>query len=308
MSNLVLRAAGRMLGLYAAAWAGCHLFLRWYAPAPVGQDNGWTAVLLALPFSAAVGYLSGARRYLSEEKLLLRSVSQPVLQDGKRVVAMGTLVPLGDTLRAPLSGRECVAYEYQIEHDGTDANHQPIPVRDYWGMGRSPAAIDTPAGPIRILGYARIEEGFDVLQGEDDYRRAEAYVRATAFRHPDRGGERAGSLAEPFDTESDRFLDDLCADPAHTGVSLKGEETDVRRLRLTERRLEPGTAVCAAGRYSAGQQALVPTTSGPQPLRISSYSPQQWASENRDWAYTYLRWGAVFAVVGVFGALATRWC
>jgi hypothetical protein len=308
MSGLVMRAVGRMAALYGAVWAACHVFVNWYAPAPAGQGNGWTVVLLAIPFSAAIGYISSARRYLNEEKLLLRSVAQPVLRDGTRVVAMGTLVPLGETLRSPLGGRECVAYEYELDHQGTDANNQPTRVRDYWGMGRCPAAIETPAGRIRILGYARLESGFDVLEAPEDYRRAEEYVRATAFRHPSRAGERLGSLAEPFDTESDRFRDDLCANPSHREVSLRGEDADVRPLRLNERRLEAGDAVCAAGTYSADKQALVPTTSGPEQLRISSYSPQQWASENRDWAYTYLRWGAVFAVVGVFGALATRWC
>jgi hypothetical protein len=309
MSHHVLRAAGRLGALYGLVWAGCYLFVRWYRADAIGLDIGWTAGLVALPFAAAAGYVAGARHYFSEERLLLRSGERPVLQDGQRVVVVGPMVPLGETVRSPLTGQDCLAYEYQIDHEGRDQEHRRVRVRDYWGMARCPSAIETPAGRVRILGYARLETPFDTVEGEDAYRAATAYVRATPMRHPTDIGDRLGSLAEPFDTESDQFRDDICANPDHKGrTSLTGEEADLRALRLTERRLEAGQTVCAAGCYSAEKQALVPTTSGVKQLRVTAASPELWASESRDWGYTYLRWGAVFAVVGVACALATRWC
>jgi len=309
MSHHLLRAAGRLACLYGLVYVASYLFLRWYRSDAIGLDFGWTAGLLALPFAAALGYVVGARQYLSEERLLLRSIERPAFQDGQRVVAIGPIVPLAEALRSPLAGRECVAYEYQIDHEGRDQDHRLVRVRDYWGMAVCPTAIDTPAGRVRILGYTRLEAPFGILEGEEAFRAAEEYVRSTPFRHPTDPGERRGSLAEPLDAESDRFRDDLCANPDHVGItSLRGEDADLRGLRLTERHIDVGQTVCAAGCYSAEMKALVPTTSGPKRLRITTISPELWVSENRDWAYTYLRWGAVFAVVGVACALSTRWC
>jgi hypothetical protein len=309
MSHHLLRAAGRLGFLYGLVYVPSYFFLRWYRSDAIGLDIGFTAGWVALPFAVAIGYVAGARQYLSEERLLLRSIEQPVFKDGQRAVVMGPIVPLADPLRSPLGGRECVAYEYQIDHEGRDQDHRPIRVRDYWGMAVCPTAIETSGGRVRVLGYARIEHPFDILEGEDVYRSAQDYVRATPFRHPTHIGERRGSLAEPMDAESDQFRDDICANPQHVGhTSLRGEDTDLGGLRLNERYVEVGQTVCAAGSYSARLQALVPTASGPKQLRITTFSPQQWASENRDWAYTYFRWGAFFAVVGVAGALATRWC
>jgi hypothetical protein len=304
----LLRATLRLGLLYGAVYAAVYFFLRWYRADAMFFAYGWIAGWVAIPRACAVGYVAGSRHYFGEERILLRSIEQPVFKDGERVVASGPIVPLAEPLRSPLGGRACVAYEYQIDHEGTDVDNRPTRVRDYWGMAVCPSAIETPAGRVRMLGYARAEAPFDILEGEEAFRAAEEYVRSTPFRHPAHVGERLGSLAEPLDTESDSFRDDICANPSHSGLTLRGEEADLRGLRLSERLLEAGQEVCAAGTYSARLEALVPTTSGARRLRITTYSARQWAADNRDWAYRYLRWGALFAVVGLASALATRWC
>jgi hypothetical protein len=180
-------------------------------------------------------------------------------------------------------------------------------VRDYWGFGVCPCAIETPSGPLRMLGYPSLETFVDILL-PDQIQRADAYVRATSFRHPADIADRQGMLVEPFDVESDTFLDDVCCDPQHVRAAGRRELPDFSGRQFSERHVPVGATVCAAGLYSAAQKALVPSGEGVQRLRLSTFSPELWASENRDQAYTYFRWGAFFGVVSIAAALASRWC
>lgn len=304
--NRTLRAVLGIAGLYGSAFAATVAFQDWYRPSLFGVDS-MTAALLAVPLAASVGYVVGAVRYVQEERLVLRSIAQPDLKDGHRVALEGVVEPLGPALRSPFTGTECVAYQYEIQHQDTDADGGPTWARDYWGMAVSPYHLVTPAGSIRVLGYARLET-FSEHLAEEACAAAEAYVRATAFRHPSSPGERLGSLAEPLATESDTFQDDICTDTSHSSSGVREPPPDLRGRRLTERRLDVGQTACAAGCYSAAKGALVPTSSGVRQLRLSTFSLHQWAAENRQWALTDLRWGVGLGVLAVGAALATRWC
>ena len=221
MGRVVSSSIGRTLlgiaGLYGTATAASFLFLRWYRPSLIGDAGVMPVALVALPLAASLGYLLGSRRYVQEERLLLRSIERPVFEDGQRGVAIGRIEPLGALVRSPFTGKDCVAYQYEIDHAARGAKGRRIRVRDYWGMAVSPGQVLTPAGPVRILGYARLE-AFPEELDDDAYGAAEAYVRSTLFRHPTSPGERLGSLAEPLSTESDSFRDDICADPTHVGA------------------------------------------------------------------------------------------
>ena len=142
----------------------------------------------------------------------------------------------------------------------------------------------------------------------EDKSTADAYVRSTTFRHPGSNAERLGSLQEPTETESDRFQDDVCANRSHDDAGWHAESPDFKGRDVSEWRVEAGQVVCAAGTYSAALKALVPSGAGPLRLRLSTFTPELWASENRDQAYTYIRWGAFFGALTVAAALASRWC
>lgn len=306
MEYRTVRTLLGVVGSYATATTASYLFLRWYRPSPF-DDVSMSAALLGLPLAASLGYLWGSRGYFQEARLILRSMAQPNFEDGKRVVAVGRIEALGPPLKGPFTGTECVAYQYEIDHEGRDADHRPIRVRDYWGMAVWPYQIRTAAGPVRILAYARLEAPPSILTDDDAYRAAEAYLVSTSFRHPTSAGERLGSLAEPLSTESDTFADDICADDGHLHLK-RGSGAELRKLRLLERRLAVGEAVCAAGYYSAAKKALVPTSQGLKQLRISTYLPENWAAENRGWGRTYILWGVGLGLFSIAGALATRWC
>ena len=290
----------RLAALLASTVAATYLFLRWYRPA-VASD-GWAVGLLGLLLACGLGYLMGSRHYRAEARLILQSKERPRLVDGARVVITGPAQALGDLLRSPISQKDCVAYEYTIDHEVRHIDGPPGRFRDFWGMAVVPWQVLTPAGPVRILGYARLEGFPEDLEPDAAYRAAEAHLRATDFRRPASAGERLGSLAEPLATESDTFRDDICAELAQPSTA------ELRKLDLSERCVTVGQTVCAAGQYSAAQQALVPTSAGVKQLRISTFTPELWASENTDWAKTYVRWGTGVLVLALACLLATRWC
>jgi hypothetical protein len=292
----------RLLALYAAACGAAWFFLRWYQPQVAGALS---TALLAVPLTMAAGYVVAARGHLQEERRVLGSARETVFRDGERVVVRGPITPLREPLKSPFTGRDCVAYRYVIDREERNVDGPPSRIRDYWGLALCPSAVETPSGPVRILGWPSLETLVDVMQ---DKARAEAYVRATTFRHPGTNAERLGSIADPQETESDQFRDDACADRSHDSAGWHRETPDFTGRDVSEWRVEVGQVVCATGTYTARLGALLPGGSGPSRLRLSTFTPELWASENRDTAYTYLLWGAAFAVLAVACALATRWC
>jgi hypothetical protein len=307
MEPLVFRTLVRGLAVYAAAAVAVSLFLRFYLP---GGPGALSVGLLALLLAGSVGYFMGARACRAEEHLIRDFAQRPRLLDGERIVAIGPVEALGPLLTSPFTRKACIAYQYLIDHKARPASKARV--RDYWGMAVTPFQIQTAAGPVRVLGYARLEGASEVLVEDEAYRAAEAYVSATAFRHPADTGERFGSLAEPLGSESDSFQDDVCSDASHVGTTRKEDTarlrgTGLRKLYLTEGRLDAGQAVCAIGYYSSVRRALVPSTRGVKQLRISAGSPEAWASESRGMARTLTGWGVGFAVLAIGGALATRW-
>jgi hypothetical protein len=292
----------RGLAVYALLCIPVHYFLRWYRPQLEGV---LPTALLALPLTMALGYVVGARQHLREERLILDATRQTVFRDGARVVAVGPVTPLREAVKSPFTGKECVAYRYVIDREDTSGDGPPTRIRDYWGMALCPCSIETPSGPVRILGWPSLETYVEVLE---DKAPADAYVRSTTFRHPTSAVERFGSLKEPYEVESDQFHDDVCANEAHDSAGWHVEVPELTDRDVSEWRVDVGQAVFATGIYSATLKALLPSGIDAQRLRLSTFTPELWASENRDQAYTYLGWGAAFAVVTVVSALATRWC
>ena len=301
-----LRALLGMAALYGAAFGAAFVFLSWYRHWPPGTSVRLTAAAVAVPLAVALGFMTGSLRYFEEARLLRAAIGGAArLEDGRRVVAMGPIEALGPVLKSPFTRRNCVAYQYRIERDVREADRGITVVRDYWGIALTPCQIMTAAGPVRLLGYARLEQKADEPTGEA-YRAAADFLHATTFRHPGAPDERQEPRAEPESTESNSFLDDVCADGEHLHTR-RDSERDLRHRRLVERRLEVGATVCAVGLYSADKLALVPTRWGVKNMRITTQGPEKWADETGSWGRAYIRWGVFFLLLAAAAALATRW-
>lgn len=306
MGLRTFRALLGMAALYAAAFGAALVFLTWYRNWPPGTSLRATAAAAAVPLAVALGFMAGSLRYFEEARLLRAARGGAArLADGRRVVAMGPIEALGPVLKSPFTRRDCVAYQYRIERDVRHPDRGITVVRDYWGIALTPCQIMTAAGPVRLLGYARLEQKADEPAGEA-YRAAADFLQATRFRHPGAPDEPQEPRPEPETTESASFLDDVCADAEHLHTR-RDSERDLRRRRLVERRLEVGATVCAVGMYSADKLALVPTRWGVKNMRITTQGPEGWAKETADWGRTYVRWGAFFLLLAAAAALVTRW-
>src|SRR5712691_3289275 len=77
-------------------------------------------------------------------------------KDGEVVTVPGHIRASGAPLHAPISGRPAVLYSYEISHDARTSDTSAS-VKDYGGFAMTPAIIDSPYGPIRLLGFPMLD-------------------------------------------------------------------------------------------------------------------------------------------------------
>ena len=265
-----------------------------------------STALLAVPLTMAAGYVVAAREHLHEQRRVLGAARETVLRDGERVVVRGPITPLREPLKSPFTGHDCVAYRYVVDARKKNLDGPPSRIRDYWGLALCPCAIETPAGPVRILGWPVPGDAGGRDAGQVSERTPTSAPPRSAIREPTPNGwVPSPRLRRPSRTSSVTTRAPIGATTAPPGIGKCRTSRAVTSASGVSRWVR---SCCATGTYSAALQALLPGGSGSSRLRLSTFTPELWASENRDSAYTYLRWGAVFAVVAVASALATRWC
>src|SRR5258706_4535351 len=92
---------------FLALWYGAHQLF--YPP------GDWIGAALVSFFAAlGIGALRKARFERRDASIIARPEGPP--RDGARVAIAGTIEPIGEPLRAPLSGQACVVYDYSISH------------------------------------------------------------------------------------------------------------------------------------------------------------------------------------------------
>src|SRR5262249_25958451 len=167
------------VGVIAAAlW----YFLR--DPLPTPAD--WivaivAAILLHLSYAAM---MAGIRR--TGDLRLLQQSGGPAA-DRKPPPLAGTLKATGNTLRAPMSGKECLGYSYEIAHTEStrsrDGRSSTRRVTDFSGVALAPCVIHTLQGDFRLLSYPYLQGFPEDEFSKDDagMRRAGEYIRTTTF-------------------------------------------------------------------------------------------------------------------------------
>lgn len=248
----------RPLLLYAAGVAILTLL-------KVGESSwggAFAASLLAcFVFYFGIWYWRDALRTYADVRLVRRAIREDAPEDGRRAAVIGTLEPQGDLLRAPFSGRDCVAYWYEVFRF---SRAELGMIRQlFWGLGIAPSAVHTPATPVKLLGYFEYRD-WEELVDDDSFRNAEAYIASTRFTPTDWRGRTVdwqGAGARPAigaalalhaaQGNADSFRQDYQdLEETHPAPAL-------RRLRLHEHVLPPGTVVCAFGLYSDAQRGLL---------------------------------------------------
>jgi hypothetical protein len=233
-----------LLGL-AAITAGIAVALReWYGIEP--QD-----AIGALIFAGLFGWIS-ANLVLSavtagrERAALRAAVGGETPRDGRRTILAGYLEPTGPVLRGPLSGRECVAYTFEIyEMKRVGKSTSKLVYAD--GIALTPTMIVTRTGSFHLQAVPDLDCPDSDLERTEAPQRARELMRTLPFKPPPAPFTRPSVEAQWND-----------ADGAFSRQTRHVEgPIDLDKCRLTERLLERGARVCVFGHFSAAKRAIV---------------------------------------------------
>lgn len=202
----------------------------------------------------AAAFLSEFVQRARELRMLQASVSGVTPQDGARVAACGVVVADGPLLVAPLSGVLVAIYKYEIR-----ARQQKGSTEVCSGYGLTPCHLETPAGYVRLLGYADLAFTPRLLEGPEMWERARAYLASAPITPIG-----VGAAKEFLGT----LVDDDGAIRSDTGVVP--DDLANPRLSFLEHVVTDRESVCAFGRYSAERGGLVPDPASidPYPVRL----------------------------------------
>jgi len=217
--------------------------------AGVGTACGFLAMLALL-------WLNQARRRLHDKEILRRSAVGD-LRDGERVVVGGRLAPLGATLKAPISGEECLLYRWAYSSRATTGK-----MRSQWrhaqGFGMAPCLIHGQGASVRLFTFPKLEVAGQNHRNADAYHRAQSYVADTEF-------ETRPTVIPEHDREvwtrtvEDTLRIDHCVRDWDRQISFENDEEDTsREYYLEECLARPGEEVWLAGTYSAELDGVAP--------------------------------------------------
>jgi hypothetical protein len=221
---------------------------------PLPNGAAWAVAIVAgILIHLAYAALTTGRRREGDLRLLRKAGEPPA--DGKRVALVGTVKATEGTLRAPISGAECVAYSYEIYHFVEVPRRNRTPdkrrVPDFAGVALAPSVIHTPQGDFRLLAFPFLN-GFPRQTHSDSahLKRADDYVQRTTFEKTTAFiGELAVLDRAMRETEGALKKDWRMSDAGA-----------VTNMTADEQCLPPDAKVCAFGIYSAEKQSLVPDT------------------------------------------------
>ncbi len=233
--------------LFAVLWYGAHELF--YPP------GDWIGALIgSFAIALGIGGLRKARLERRDAAIIARP--EGPLRDGERVAIAGTIEPVGAVLKAPLSGEECVLYDYEISHipelpafigKARNRNSQPAPVIDRSGVAMAAVVIRSGLREVRLLAFPGIEGFSRSKLGKGTVERARDYIAATRF-------EDQSILDIP--KQLARVMDDRSG---CLRVDWKGSSYDqLENSNFEERRVSPGAKACVIGLYSAKDNAIIP--------------------------------------------------
>jgi hypothetical protein len=187
---------------------------------------------------------------------LERSEGRLPLLDGQKEAVSGTIEPVGSPLLAPFSGRQCVAYEYDVKERPAGSSQGPQE-SEMSGWALTPSVIKSDRGDVRLLGFGLLSD-FKETEYQDDVlasERAAAFLRTASFE--EMSIRKIGAMVSAMDAmlESD-------AASARRDWKRADGEPDVAGSRLIEKVIGVGDTVTVVGIYDASRGGLAPKYKG----------------------------------------------
>jgi hypothetical protein len=288
-----------VVGLCLATVAYFLLIRRYLPEIPLIPSVG-LAVLGGFSVLALFGAVSNFIQGLSDKTVLSRAIKRTPFSDGKRAAAIGRVEPSGlATLTSPFSGRDCLAYEYEVyeyvtmrSSKGVSTTHKNLYCS---GFGMIPSQIRTNQGDIRILGFPLMDEfPKDHAENPEDRARAGAFMAQTKFKNIKKN---FGGIFSEFD---DLFRDADGAVRKDLGEAVSIQE----KHQLSEIIVPSGVEVCAFGVYSKRDNALIAKTAA-LPIRLIPGNAAEAEKRLRKTGFSQIAIALVFFLIinGVFALI-----
>lgn len=245
MKGCAVSAAISLLGFVAITTALAVGLREWYGIEP---QDAIGALIFAGVFSwVSASLLISAVTAFRERAALRASTGGGTPPDGRRTILAGYLEPTGPPLRAPLSGRDCVAYTFEIyEMKRVGKSTSKVVYAD--GIALTPTTIVTRGGSYRLLAVPELDCPEADLDRTTAEPHAGALMSALPFTPPPAPFSKRPSIEAQWNDD----------DGAYSRVTRHVEGSiDLTQCRLTERHLERGARVCVFGHYSAARRAIV---------------------------------------------------
>lgn len=237
-------------------WAGLFGPLWYFIHGQFLPPADWISAL-AISFFITLG-IGGLRKAWRERGDLFRlTKADGTLRDGKRIATVGAIEAVDKPLTAPLSGRSCLAYDYEIGHidegsalnDGNMKNQSKsrTEVVDYAGYGLAPSVIRTDWNEVRLLAFPGLERFPRSATKSLSLDRVRDYVAKTRFEQQ--------SLISGIG-DMNRLLADRSGSICKDWRMTTHEDLDGSFFR--EQILPVGAKACVIGRYSEQERGIVP--------------------------------------------------
>ena len=230
------------------SWAVLYLGVEFFFRQRFYPPGDWVGALVVSFFIAlGIGALRKARVEGGDAGLLSTPEGPP--RDGERVAIAGTIEPVEETLIAPFSGAECVAYDYEATHF-SQSSRRPDEVIDRTGLALAPSIIRSGIRTIKLLAFPSMEGFQSEVKDDASVQRAKNFLRTTP------AVDKTGILAIASVAEIAELLRD------QSGTVRKdwrlSDHDDLESSFFKERAVPPGAKVCVLGRYSAEKNAVIP--------------------------------------------------
>jgi hypothetical protein len=150
--------------------------------AGVALGAGFLALVSLALFVAAL-------RTMRERASVRASLAGEPPVDGRRTAFVGTIDAAGESLRSPLSGKECLAWKYQISRF-TGTSRRRVQSVYYEGIALVPSILSTRSGRFRLLAVPEFEFAPEHLDAGRAAHNAAEHVRTAVFEEARRTLEK----------------------------------------------------------------------------------------------------------------------
>ena len=193
----------------------------------------------------AVAVSISAVKTWRERAAVIGGIAGEIPGDGPATI-VGHIEAQGRLLEAPLSGKPCVAFTYEVyTMRGGPKGRSKMVCLD--GIGLTASQIATRSGSFRLLAVPELDCEPEQLDIDLAVARANDRIRKLPLTLPRQPGSSPTIEAQWNDADGE-FL----RESNHVG-----EEVDATEYRFEESRIEPGTRVCVVGQFSSAQRAMV---------------------------------------------------